>query len=296
MALNVFQNEAQRHKAIINLIVLIVALVGISQQSDTVSQQSVFEEFLADTLAPLQKAINSAHRAVVTVVEDYVLNINARRENRILSGRIEELHQKLFAMTELELENKRLKALLAFGEELHIGRVLAQIVAWDANSDFKVIRVNKGLADGVKLQATVVTAEGLVGYVYRLSQHYADILTILDSNNRVDGILQRTRSHGIVEGVSKDKCLMKYVARTEPVILNDIILTSGLGNIFPKGIKVGSVSKIERESYGITQAIEVTPAVHFGQLEEVIILVGPENETRHFEWEALDAAGSEQYK
>ncbi|MEK6625079.1 MAG: rod shape-determining protein MreC, partial [Bdellovibrionota bacterium] len=206
------------------------------------------------------------------------------------------LHQKLFAMTELELENKRLKALLAFGEEMQIGRVLAQIVAWDANSDFKVMRVNKGINDGVKLQATVVTAGGLVGYVYRLSQHYADILTILDSNNRVDGILQRTRSHGIVEGVSKDKCMMKYVARTEPVILNDIILTSGLGNIFPKGIKVGVVSRIERESYGITQAIEVNPAVNFSQLEEVIILVGPENKMRYFEWEALDAAGAEKYK
>ncbi|MBI2522135.1 MAG: rod shape-determining protein MreC [Bdellovibrio sp.] len=296
MALHIFQNEAQRYKAIINSIVLIAALVGVSQQSDTVSQQSVFEEFLADTLAPLQKVVNSTHRAVVTIIEDYMLNINARRENRQLTEQIGELHQKLFAMTELELENKRLKALLAFGEEMKIGRVLAQIVAWDANSDFKVMRVNKGLNDGVKLQATVVTAGGLVGYVYRLSQHYADILTILDSNNRVDGILQRTRSHGIVEGVSKDKCVMKYVARTEPVILNDIILTSGLGNIFPKGIKVGVVSRIERESYGITQAIEVTPAVNFGQLEEVIILVGPENETRRFEWEALDAAGAEKYR
>ncbi len=296
MALHIFQNETQRYKAIINCIVLIVALLGVSQQGDTVSQQSVFEEFLADTLAPLQKAVNSTHRAIVTIVEDYVLNINARRENRLLAGRIEELHQKLFAMTELELENKRLKALLAFGEEMQIGRVLAQIVAWDANSDFKVMRVNKGINDGVKLQATVVTAGGLVGYVYRLSQHYADILTILDSNNRVDGILQRTRSHGIVEGVSKDKCMMKYVARTEPVILNDIILTSGLGNIFPKGIKVGVVSRIERESYGITQAIEVNPAVNFSQLEEVIILVGPENKMRYFEWEALDAAGAEKYK
>ncbi|MEK6624282.1 MAG: hypothetical protein AABY86_04905, partial [Bdellovibrionota bacterium] len=120
MALHIFQNETQRYKAIINCIVLIVALLGVSQQGDTVSQQSVFEEFLADTLAPLQKAVNSTHRAIVTIVEDYVLNINARRENRLLAGRIEELHQKLFAMTELELENKRLKALLAFGEEMQI--------------------------------------------------------------------------------------------------------------------------------------------------------------------------------
>jgi len=288
LAINVFRNENQRYKAIINLIVLSVALISFSQQNEAVRQQSAFEGFLMDTLAPLQKALNSTHRAIVTVIDDYFLNVSAKRENRILKNQVDDLERKLFETEELKKENNRLKELMSFGQELQISSVLAQIVAWDSNSDFKIIRVNKGKADGVKLQSTVVTSEGLVGYVYRLSKHYSDILTILDSNTRVDGIIQRTRSHGIVEGVSQDKCIMKYVGRTEPVVLDDVILTSGLGNIFPKGIRVGVVSRIERESFGITQSLEVTPAVNFGQLEEVIILIGPENQTRRLEWEALD--------
>jgi rod shape-determining protein MreC len=138
------------------------------------------------------------------------------------------------------------------------------------------------------LQAPVVTSVGLVGYIYRLTDHFADILTVLDNNNRVDGLIQRVRAHGIVEGYSSEKSLMKYVSRTEPIILGDVVITSGLGNIYPKGIRVGGVSKIERESYGITQYVEITPAVDFGLLEEVVILLAEGDEQKRREWEALD--------
>jgi rod shape-determining protein MreC len=185
-------------------------------------------------------------------------------------------------------ENKRLKGLLRFGEEIPRKKILAQIVGWDAASDFKVLRINKGLKDGIQLQSTVITSQGLVGYIYRLTNSFSDIITILDSNNRVDGIVQRTRSHGIVEGFSGRTCQMKYVKRAEPIILNDLVLTSGLGNIYPKGLKVGSISHIERESFGITQQVEITPAVDFGRLEEVVVLVVEGDEQRRRELETLN--------
>ena len=114
---------------------------------------------------------------------------------------------------------------------------------------------------------------GLVGYVYRLTPNYADILTILDQNNRVDSIVARTRTHGIVEGISEFKCRLKYVNRTERVEVGDEIITAGLGNIYPKGIKVGKITKIDKENYGITQSIVVTPSVNFHKLEEVVVLI-----------------------
>ena len=96
------------------------------------------------------------------------------------------------------------------------------------------------------------------------------------------------RAHGIVEGYNSEKSIMKYVSRAEPIILGDVVITSGLGNIYPKGIRVGKVSRIERESYGITQNVEITPAVDFGRLEEVVILVAEGDEQKKREWEALD--------
>ena len=175
-------------------------------------------------------------------------------------------------------------------------RILAQIVSYDANSDFRVLRINKGSGDGIKLQSTVVTSDGVVGYIYRLTDHFADILTIIDTNNRVDVLVQRTRSHGIVEGYRASKCLMKYVSQTDPVILGDEVITSGLGNVYPKGLRVGSVTRIERESYGITQQIEVTPAVDFTTLEEVVVLSFENDDARRLEWQALDNPEGEESK
>jgi rod shape-determining protein MreC len=173
---------------------------------------------------------------------------------------------------------------------------LAQVVAWDGNSDFRVIRINKGIKHGIRLQAPVITSEGLVGYIYRMTDHYADVLTILDSGHRVDGLIQRVRAHGIVEGRTESIARMKNVTRTEPIILNDTVITSGLGNIYPKGIKIGSIVRIERESYGITQYLELKPAVDFGRLEEVVILVSSSDLTHREEWNALDEMGNEERK
>ncbi len=150
-------------------------------------------------------------------------------------------------------------------------------MAWDAGVNYKVLRINKGANQGIKLKSAVITADGLVGQVLRISNNFSDVLTVLDHNIRVDGIVERTRTHGIIEGYSNFKCVMKYVTRTEPVVLDDLIISSGLGSIYPKGIRIGRITKIERETYGITQFIEITPVVDFSKLEEVVVLITNDN-------------------
>lgn len=286
--MKLIEDETKRYKVFFNVVVLILSLYGISQDQTSVKRVSFFENVMINSLAPIQSSVVYLKREVTSVFDHYVFNISASKENIKLKKNVAELQNEIFHYQELAKENKRLKDLLQFGEAEQFDKVLAQIVAWDASSDFRVIRINKGAKDGVKLQSMVVTAQGLVGYVYRLTDHFADILTILDSDNRVDGIVARTRSHGIIEGYNSSKCLMKYVTRVEPVVLNDLVLTSGLGNIYSKGIKIGTISKIERESYGMTQYIEVAPSVDFSRLEEVIVLVMKGNKVKQSEWTALD--------
>ncbi len=286
--MRLIEDKDRRQRAILNFIVLFISLVGVAKRNYVLDKTSAFEDILIDSFAPLQSSVTSVRSEVGNFFDHYIANISASKNNIELSRKIEDLENKIFEFKELSKENKRLKKLLDFGEGISYRKVLAQVVAWDANSDFKVIRINKGLKDGVQLQAAVVTSEGLVGYIYRLTDHFADILTVLDANNRVDGLIQRVRSHGIIEGYNNEKSIMKYISRAEPIILGDIVITSGLGNIYPKGIKVGTVSHIERESYGITQNVEITPAVDFGRLEEVVILLSDEDEQKRREWEALD--------
>jgi rod shape-determining protein MreC len=280
--------EGSRLKTVINILVLSLALYGVSKRDVDVKETTVFENLMMDTLAPLQRGVTFVHRRVTKFFDDYIMNVNASQENIALKNQVAELKQEIFDLSEVMRENERLKKLLLFGKELKRERILAQVVGWDASSDFRVLRINKGADDGIKLQSTVVTAEGVVGYIYRLTDHFADILTILDPNNRVDVLVSSTRSNGILEGYSNWKCIMKYVTRTDPVQLNDLVITSGLGNIYPKGLKVGTVSRVERESYGITQNIEITPTVDFSKLEEVVVLVAKDDSLKRKEWEALD--------
>lgn len=286
-------DEGSRLKTIINIVVLSAALYGVSTRNVDVRETTIFEGMLLDTLAPLQRGVSSIHQRVVSIIDHYVLNVAASKENVQLKRDIDELRNQLFSMDQTIKENERLKKLLRFGENIKRKKILAQIVGWDASSDFRVLRINKGASDGIKLQSTVVTSEGVVGYIYRMSDNFADILTILDPINRVDVLIDRTRSNGILEGFSGWRCLMKYVTRTDPVRLNDMVVTSGLGNIYPKGLKVGQVAKVERESYGITQYIEVEPSVDFSKLEEVVVLVADDDMKKRLEWKALDESEAE---
>ena len=270
--------------------VLGLSLFIISKEKMVVKESSAFDNLIINSFASVQQGVVFVQRRVVSVFKHYFDNISASKENQQFVKKISLLENRVSAYEELGRENKRLRKLLRFGEGITWKKVLAQIVAWDSSSDFRVLRINKGLSDGIKLQSTVVTNQGLVGYIYRLTNHFADILTILDHNNRVDGIVQRIRSHGIVEGFASDRCLMKYVTRSGSIILNDTVLTSGLGNIYPKGLRIGRVSRIERESHGVIQRVEILPSVDFGRLEEVVVLVSEGDQVKKKEWKALDSS------
>ncbi len=228
---------------------------------------------MIEVLAPLQRGTLSLKESVAYTVDHYITIVNTSKENEELKKEVNLLQGEIFSLKEVRQENERLKQLLEFGKAIVRKKVLAQIVSWDSSNEFKVLRINKGEIHGLKLMSPVITTTGLVGYIYRLGANYSDILTILDQNNRVDSLVVRTRTHGIVEGDSGFTCHMKYVNRTEKLELEDIVITAGLGEIYPKGIKVGTISHIDKENFGITQKVEVRPSVDFHKLEEVVVLV-----------------------
>ena len=280
--------EERRTKIVINSVILAIALYGMSQRDYVFQKTSIAERVIIDLMAPVQSFTTGVQEGISSYTEHYVANLNASKENKTLKTKISDLQNEVFSYQEAVKESDRLRELINYGEELERKKIVARVVSWDSADDYKVVRINKGLKNGIKLQSVVTSAEGLVGYVYRLTDHFADVITILDANNRVDGVVERLRSHGVVEGYSRGRCIMKYVNRTEPIILNDIVLTAGLGNVYPKGMKIGYISRIERESYGITQHVEITPLVNFSKLEEVLVLVHEQEEHKQLEWRALD--------
>jgi rod shape-determining protein MreC len=266
-------NESSKTKIVNNLIVAIFAIYGISQKNFNLSESTLFHQVVAEVLSPVQEGFASSKKNLSSLWENYLMIVNTGQENTVLKKQISRLESDLTSMEEIRKENLRLKNLLSFSDELPNQRVMAQVVGWDSANEFKVIRLNKGTNQGIKIMSPVITDHGLVGYVYRVTDNYSDVLTILDQNNRVDVVVERTRTHGIVEGVFNFKCALKYVMRNEPVEVGDKLITAGVGGIYPKGIKVGMITDITKESFGMTLSIEVVPSVDFDKLEEVLVLI-----------------------
>jgi rod shape-determining protein MreC len=119
----------------------------------------------------------------------------------------------------------------------------------------------------------VITDEGLVGVVVGTTPRAAKVLLTIDLQSRVDAYVQRTRARGTLRGTSRQTCEFEYVLRDDDVREGDLLLTSGLGDLFPKGLVVGRVTKVERQPYGLFQRAEVKTAVDLQRLEEVFVLL-----------------------
>ncbi len=272
-ALNLNVQNTSTSKYISYSIVFIMCFYSIATLNLELESPSPFKSFLVSVIAPVQEKATNMKVGFSSFLDHYFFIVNTSKENVQLKKKLSELGNRIFMLSEIQKENDRLKQLLEFGKYIEKRKILAQVISWDSENEFKIVRINKGESNGIQLRSPVITMDGLVGYVVSLTDDYADVMTILDQNNRVDAIISSTRSHGIVEGLSKNRCHIKYVSRAEPIVEGDTVITAGLGDIYPKGIKIGSISKIEKESYGITQYVELSPSVDFQRLEEVVVLL-----------------------
>ena len=143
-------------------------------------------------------------------------------------------------------------------------RVLAaEVIAKDPSPWFKTVLIDKGNHDGVEKGMAVVIPEGIAGQTTEVSAHYSKVLLIIDHNSAVDALVQRDRARGIIKGGSAGQCLFKYVLRKHDVVVDDIVVSSGLDGVFPKGLPVGYVSGVIKPKSGIFQEVTVTPYVDF---------------------------------
>lgn len=266
--------------------ILIASIYGLNRTKFEFEKETMAQKAVIELMGPFQNFVYYFKNSVQNLSQNYLFLVGVKQENLELKKEVGVLKETIFKLEELGRENIRLKELLQFGQSTQHDKVLAQIIGRDSSGLFKIVRINKGLVDGITLKATVVTSDGLVGHIHRAFDHYSDIITILDNNNRVDGIVDRTRSQGIIQGEGLEGlCIMKYVTRSEPVQINDLVLTSGLGRIYPKGVRIGRIIQVEKEKFGITQVIKLAPSVDFRKLEEVVILIEKSTRPSWPSWE-----------
>jgi len=176
-----------------------------------------------------------------------------------------------------------LESLLGLRERLATETMTARVIAKGISPSFRVVRlaVDQGEHAGLHAGMPVVANEGLVGQIRRVSGRFADVLLTIDPESRVDVVVGESRARGRIEGLgerSRYRCRIQFDRADDQVAVGDEVFTSGLGKKFPSSILIGYVSKIGDQEFGLHQEGEVTPAVDFTRLDEVLILTsGPKD-------------------
>jgi rod shape-determining protein MreC len=230
------------------------------------------EALVMEAVRPAQLGSARLVDGAVELFRDYVSLINVRQENARLKAQIARLTAERARTAELRAENKRLAALLELKQALGLDAVAADVIGSDATGLSRTLVVSRGSEGGLKPGMAVLSNEGVVGKIIATSPHASRVLLIDDHNSALDSFDQRSRARGIIAGVPDDGLTMKYVDRAEDLKPGDALVTSGLDGIFPRGLLVGYVSTVRRGGPGLFLNVDVSPAVNFRRLEQVLIV------------------------
>jgi rod shape-determining protein MreC len=231
--------------------------------------------FTISLLAPFQEAVASSSRFLKGIWRHYFDLIHVSKENDHLQSQLDRAEEMKNEWAEARLDNDRLRRLMDLGRDFARQVVYAEVIGRDPTAWFKTVIINKGAKDQVAVGMPVAVPEGVVGQVVDVSGHYAKVLLLVDQNSAVDALVQRTRARGLVKGEYADQCRLEYVLRKEDVKVGDVVITSGLDNIFPKGLRIGEIKDVAGETNEMFFTITVSPYVDFEKLEELLILQPP---------------------
>ena len=264
---------SQARKFIIPILIFLLALSLISANLHSRENMSFFESLVVGITAPVQKVVWGVIGGMGSVWRGYFYLVGLEKENQTLKRELQELRLQMNRYQEAALANERLRALLNFKKSIATPLLPAQLVAFDPSGWFQTILIDKGRNDGVVQDMAVVSAEGLVGRVIGVGNQHSKVLLIIDGNSAVDAFIQRSRARGVLVGLGREMCLLKYVQRNEDVQVGDKVISSGMGGVFPKALLVGTVREVVRGSSGLFQRVEVEPAANFSRLEEVMVVI-----------------------
>jgi rod shape-determining protein MreC len=245
----------------------------LSSNSGSRSAWNPAEQLIIEITSPFQKFIQQTVNITKRFWLSYFNLVDVRNENWRLEKEIDALRMENSRYRELLASQERLQELLKFKHSINLPVIAAQVIGLDPTGWFKSIIIDKGKEVGLKPNLGVVNASGVVGRIVSVSPNYAKVLLVIDQNSAVDCLVQRSRARGIVKGLSTEICKLDYVVKSSDVVSGDLIITSGLGGVFPKGISVGRVSKIKGIYGGLFKDIEINPAVDFSKLEEVLVIL-----------------------
>ncbi len=230
---------------------------------------------LAVITTPVQTVLARVNRATLGIWGTYRDWKNVRAENRRLREEAQKLRVEALRVTETDSENARLRRLLALKEALPLQTMAGEIIAREWGGWVRSLTVNRGRGDSVARLTAVMAPEGLVGRIVDVRAGSSVVQVLTDPASTVGAHVVRTRTPGVVEGEPRGTLRFKYMARDgSGMQVGDIVVTSGLGGLFPGGIPIGRVRAIDDRGSALFHYARLVPAVDFARIDEVLLLTG----------------------
>jgi rod shape-determining protein MreC len=262
---------------------LVVGLVAFAVIAMVVDRRSVpggpehelsgWSGAILNIAAPVQKMIALPLDLTQNAWRHYVSLIDASDTNAALRARLVALEEENLQLREALVASGRLERIAEIRADFEVPMLPCELVGVDPSPWFHSVLIDRGRDHGVRSGMPVISEHGLVGLVTETSTRAAKAMLVLDRQSAVDGIIQRSRSRGIVRGRGTSELEFEFIARGSDVRVGDVVISSGLGGVYPKGLRIAEVVLVAEPGSGLMQTAKLAPSVDFGRLEQVFVML-----------------------
>ena len=277
--LEVMQAFVAAHRPFFVLMaVLLVQLLLVSFQITRKHNVRLIKIWTLAVFDPFERSLKGITDATTWAWRTYGGLWRAQQENRNLRRELATTRSQLQQVAEYAEESDRLRRVLDFKARAPFETVAAEIIAFSPGASSNAILIDKGTDHGLTPDLAVVTPRGVVGKIISVFHHNSQVLLITDPSSGVGAMLQQSRGQGVLKGAYNNLCQLDYIMNEESVSPGDAVVTSGLDQIYPKGLPVGTVLKVGEGN--IYKSIVVRPAAELDSLETVLVVLkgSPEQE------------------
>lgn len=253
---------------------ILLHVVLISAQVNTASGLPILEVVTFGGFAELQRATMATIKGAQGMWSGYVALQQVQEENAALKQQVQTLQVRLQQERAEAQRTDNLRQLLELRERANLDTVAAEVIAGPASPDFRTVTIDKGSAEGLATDMAVISPAGVVGRLILPSRRASKVQLLIDHNAAAGALIERTRVQGVVMGTGDGLLKMQYVPGTADVKIGDLVVTSGIDGIYPKGFVIGTIDHTDR-GLGAYHEITVRPAADFSRLEEVLIVRTP---------------------
>ena len=273
----------KRYRELLLVAVLLIAPLGVFfSHAKKEPERNRVDRAVVWLATPIERAVGWTATKVLSGWYGYVALRGSHERAMALIVDVQRLELERQQLLESKVEAERLRKLLSFselsGDRSFVGARVVGIRLGPVGR--QLLTIDRGADSGLAPMMPVVVADGVVGRIHSVAGATADVLVVTDLNSSIGVRVERTRARANVRGTGKpDLCRLDYALRSEDIIEGDPLVTSGTDGVFPRGLAVGRVTRLERKQHGLFQDAKVVPAVDVTRVEEVLVLTAWERAT-----------------